>query len=152
MRLLQFIINQKVSSVTGRRPTAQWPAHNFGRGHAPLGPHWLRLCCSACDLQTMTTAKYFVVSFSRFYLKPSKKYCKSLNFQKISESAAVRFKTVNSPLTGPGELEIRFVPSVRRYIGLAKSLTSRHLRMRRVILQVMHFASGASSLWYQMSW
>jgi len=29
---------------------------------------------------------------------------------------------------------------------LAKSLTSRHLRMRRVLFQVMHFASGCSWL------
>jgi len=31
---------------------------------------------------------------------------------------------------------------VKRNFWLAKSLTSRHLRMRRVIFQVMHFASG----------
>jgi len=48
-------------------------------------------------------------------------------------------------------MEFRF-PGVKRSFSFAKSLTSRQLRMRRVISQVIHFASGGCSLRYRIYW
>jgi len=44
------------------------------------------------------------------------------------------------------------IAGVKRNFWLAKSLTSCHQRMRRVIFLVMHFANGGCSLRYQIYW
>ena len=54
-------------------------------------------------------------------------------------------------VSGFRHLEV-FDSGFKRNFWLMKSLTSHHLRMRRVMFQVMHFASGGCSLRYQLCW
>jgi len=101
--------------------------------------------------------KGFCTIFNRFALVFSERMdiCKEVNkyfppeFEINNQKSEVRSLI---PVNWFNSCNYSLFAGVKRNFWLAKSLTSSHLHIPRVIFQVMHFVSGGCSLRYHIRW